>query len=544
MKILQTFWSGPADKANQNLLSTKAGWLSCEYHWMSWALSCLQAKSVFGDVNLVTDEKGKQILIDQLELPYSTVSVSLEGTLDNYHPALFSLAKIHTYGTQAEPFLHLDGDVFLWQKPDADFMNSRLLAQNLDKNLEFYPYTLNQINQHFTFVPPVLQRQHYENKDVYGSNAGLIGGSDLDFFRWYSREAFDFIDKNKDNLNKVNTGSLNFIFEQYLFCQLAAENRIPVTYYRPMVDDPVFKDYIKFEDHPNVAMVHPVGNFKKYHHVCDHVARTLRSDYPDYYYRIIDLVRSEGLSMRSAIYYSPLLKLTELAQQNPGKAVESSFLRTNAAIDYLNKKDPQNQIAGLNSNAPPAEFIKNVKLRVSEASDCDCLLEIFGLESAANELLEKLYTDEATVTNLYKADRENYSNIRNVFSLPDDELLQIKIGLPIHYKLLNHSLNWKLDYKEQVHALIQRNFNTEKAVCPMLLLPSELEGGVKEYYLDELDMIVFDTVKDVFTIANLLIELKTHFSSEEIEEDYLSFKQLIISTIKGLLYAGVVEIKI
>jgi hypothetical protein len=134
MKILQTFWTGPPGNQNESLISMKAGWrLSCEYHWMSWALSCLLAKSAFGEINLVTDLKGKQILIDQLQLPYSSVSTSLEGALDNYHPALFSLAKIHTYSIQTEPFLHLDGDVFLWQKPDEEFLNSRLIAQNIDK---------------------------------------------------------------------------------------------------------------------------------------------------------------------------------------------------------------------------------------------------------------------------------------------------------------------------------------------------------------------------------------------------------------------------
>ncbi|MDB5089610.1 MAG: hypothetical protein JWR09_3604 [Mucilaginibacter sp.] len=544
MRILQTFWTGPSNTNNENLVSMKAGWLSCEYHWMSWALSCLQAKAIFGEVNLVTDLKGKEILIDRLQLPYSSGSTELEGTLDHYHPALWALAKIYTYSIQTEPFLHLDGDVFIWQKPDEEFLGLRLAAQNLDKNLEFYLSALNGVNEHFTYIPPSLLKENYEHKDLYGSNAGLLGGSDLNFFKNYCEQAFKFIDENKASLTKVNTGSLNFIFEQYLFCQLAAAAKIPISYYGEMVDNPVFKDYIKFEDYPHIQMIHPVGGFKKYPHVCDHVAKKLRSDYPEYYYRVINMVRSGGANMRSAIYISPLLKLDQLpslAAEKPGaaKKAEPLFDRTNAAIDYLNKK---HSVSDLKPNISRNEFIKQAKLLLPHNPERDCLLEIFRLESTTNSLLKKLYANQPVVTSLYKAGIKTYERIQEIFSLPENELLKIKIGLPEHYKLLTIGWNWKLDYKEQVHALIERNFTEEKLSRPVLLLPDELQGNIKEYYLDELDMIIFDTIKEPFTIGDILPEMKQYFSSEEIEENYLAFKQLIINTIKGMLYAGSVKI--
>jgi len=547
MRILQTFWTSPSNTNTENLVSMKAGWLSCEYHWMSWALSCLQAKAIFGEVNLVTDLKGKGILIDRLQLPYSTVSTELEGILDHYHPSLWALAKIYTYSIQTEPFLHLDGDIFIWQKPDEEFLSSRLAAQNLDKNLEFYLSTLNEINEQFTYIPSPLLKANYEHKDLYGSNAGLLGGSDFNFFKTYCEQAFKFIDENKAGLTKVNTGSLNFIFEQYLFCQLAAAAKIPISYYGEMVDNPLFKDYIKFEDYPHVQMVHPVGGFKKYPHVCDHVAKKLRSDYPEYYYRVINMVRSGGANMRSAIYFSPLLKLDQLpslAAEKPGvvKKAEPYFDRTNAAIDYLNKKHPLNKLSALKPSISQNEFIKQAKLLLPNNTESDCLLEIFKLESTTNSFLKKLYANQAAVTKLYKEGVKSYKQIQKIFSLPENELLKIKINRPEHYKLFKTKWHWKLDYKEQVNALIERNFNEEKSAQPVLLLPDELQGNIKEYYLDELDMIIFDTIKDPFTIGDILPEMKQYFSSEEIEENYLSFKQLIINTVRGMLYAGAVKI--
>jgi len=546
MRNLQTFWTGPPNTNNENLVSMKAGWLSCEYHWMSWALSCLQAKDIFGEVNLVTDLKGKEILIDRLQLPYSTVSTELEGALDHYHPSLWALAKIYTYSIQTEPFLHLDGDVFIWQKPDGKLLDSRLIAQNLDKNLEFYLSTLNEINERFTYVPPSLLKESYEHKDIYGSNAGLLGGSDLDFFKTYCGQAFKFIDENKASLTRVNTGSLNFIFEQYLFCRLAANANIPISYYGEMVDDPLFKDYIKFEDYPHVQMVHPVGGFKKYPHVCAHVAKKLRNDYPEYYYRVINLMRSAGVNMRSAIYISPLLKLEELlpAKEEPTtiKKTEPLFDRTHAAIDYLDKKHPLNMLSDLKTHTGRNEFKKQAKLLLPAGTERACLLEIFRLESETFTLLKKLYPNQAAVTNLYDEGIKAYKKIQEIFLLPEVDLLKIKIGRPEHCKLLKTKWHWKLDFKEQVHALIERNFNEEKSAQPVLLLPDELQHTVKEYYLDELDLIIFYTLSAPSTIADILSEMKQYFPAEEIEENYPVFKQLIINTIKGMLYADAIKI--
>jgi len=64
MKIVQTFWTGHSETYD-NPFDLKGGWLSGEYHWMSWALSCLQLKKFYKEIELVTDKKGKQILIDE-----------------------------------------------------------------------------------------------------------------------------------------------------------------------------------------------------------------------------------------------------------------------------------------------------------------------------------------------------------------------------------------------------------------------------------------------------------------------------------------------
>jgi hypothetical protein len=540
MKFLQTFWTGPAGALKADALSIKAGWLSSEYHWMSWALSCLQAKRVFGEVNLVTDLKGKEILIDKLQLPYANVSTELECSLDQYHPALFALAKIFSYGLQTEPFLHLDSDVFIWHKPDDSWLNSRLLAQNKDKNLPFYKHALNEINQHFKNIPSFFLKEHYEHKDIYASNAGLLGGNDIGFFKTYSMQAFAFIDNNKKYLNKLNVGNLNFIFEQYLFYLLAAKANIPISYLKEPVDHPLFKDYIKFEDLPNVQMIHPVGGFKKQPHVCDHVAKKLRRDYPEYYYRIIDTIVKTNQSIRSAVYYE-LVKDENLSSLSAIPTIVTSFFeRTQAAINYLNNKHSFN--LKVDNFSTQSSFADNLAGILPKGRERECLFEIFCLELARNSLINKLYTSVASISQLYQDDLIAYHKIQDIFLLPDDDLGKVKLKTADNFEFMELGWDWKYDNKVEIDALISRNFNQDRSEYTVLLLSRILQMNIREYYIDELDTIIFRMLQKVCSIRIVLQQMKKYFSQEEIANDYLSFKLLIIKTIKQLLYAGAVKI--
>ena len=139
MKIVQTFWSG--NRSVNDYLQNKAGWLSPEYHWMAWALSVLQLKKFYPAVELVTDELGKYILIDLLQLPYTSVRTDLETALRPYPHDLWAMAKIYAYSIQEAPFLHVDGDVFIWKLFDDHLLEADLVAQNLEVVFSIYQDT-------------------------------------------------------------------------------------------------------------------------------------------------------------------------------------------------------------------------------------------------------------------------------------------------------------------------------------------------------------------------------------------------------------------
>ena len=106
-KIVQSYWS----KAYQN--TPNSGWAFRESHYMSWALSCLQLKQFYDEIELVTDSEGADLLINKLHLPYTSCLTILDK-LKNENPAIWALGKIAAYEVQQEPFIHVDGDIYIW----------------------------------------------------------------------------------------------------------------------------------------------------------------------------------------------------------------------------------------------------------------------------------------------------------------------------------------------------------------------------------------------------------------------------------------------
>ncbi len=100
MKIVQTFWSGGKDPTEYSY-----GWLHAEYNLMSWALSCLSLRKYYNQVELYTDQRGYDVLIKKLHLPYTAVHVVYDDNL--CLPQHWAYAKLKTYSMQTEPFLHI-----------------------------------------------------------------------------------------------------------------------------------------------------------------------------------------------------------------------------------------------------------------------------------------------------------------------------------------------------------------------------------------------------------------------------------------------------
>lgn len=504
MKIVQTFWSKPAH--GNSLMNISAGWLSPEYHWMSWALSCLQAKKFYNDVELVTDERGKEILVDRLQLSYTSVTTGLEQSLDEYPVELWSLAKIFAYSIQQEPFIHLDGDVFIW-KPFSDaFCSSALLAQNLEVDIPYYRSVLTAISKRLKYVPePFLCKN--DEQPVYASNTGIFGGHDLHFIKEYCRQAFEFVDNNLGEINNFPSDKrplFNFVFEQYLLFYLAANQHQHINYFiTEPVTDPSYRNYARLLDIPHVPLIHPVGAYKGRPFTCTQLARRLRKEYPDYYYRILDACKNETKLVNKFYYLF----------EEPPSIIYKKILSYET-------------LTPLPTDIP---FSDHIDPKFTELKE---------LEQQRNNILKNLNAVSA-----YKENLHQYDLTASLFQNGlNENFFNTEICLNPDVILLELTHNWEIPANEDAQTFIENKLKEEPGFHQVILWADPELMEVNEMYLSPVEMIMVDIAKKPVTIRNLLQEAREFFDETEIVQNSQTYIQLVTNSIKLLLYSHILNI--
>ena len=300
MKLVQSFWSKPYINSAVDADETRlhGGWIDKKYYYMSWALSCLQLCRYYDHVELVTDRLGKEILIDTLELPYTNVRLGLDD-LNDYPADLWALGKLYAYGLQNEPFLHVDSDLFIWEELRSDMTKSPLVAQHLEKEYAFYKNLMEEVAPLNLHIPECIKARH-KIEPINAYNMGITGGHDLEFFRFYTIEAFKFINANKQNFSRMALGPFNTIFEQVLFYSLAQTHQKPVNLYTYTTGEHLVDDEMKGLERfrktpPQSGLTHLYGSCKGMQPFCDEVSYKLKKYHPASYEKIMDIVEAEAV---------------------------------------------------------------------------------------------------------------------------------------------------------------------------------------------------------------------------------------------------------
>ncbi len=196
------------------------GWLTPEHHLMSWCFSCLQLKKLGYKPHIFCNNEAAQLLIHDLALPYSEVIISHN---DYYIPdkRLWALSKIHTYSLQTVPFLHIDGDVFLFERFPEKLLQSEVIAQNMEEATAFYTGAQEGYMKYFSYFPPEVKADFFSGQPIKAVNAGILGGTNATFFQEYAHEAIAYVKRNERHLSDVAIDQFNVFFEQHLCYSMA-----------------------------------------------------------------------------------------------------------------------------------------------------------------------------------------------------------------------------------------------------------------------------------------------------------------------------------
>ena len=109
----------------------------------------------------------------------------------------WALSKIKTYSMQTEPFIHVDGDVFITEPLPERVTDAPLVAQNREIGTIYYRRMMDRILEHPSIRLPDYIGKGLKEESVASYNMGFFGGTDLDFIHRYCREVFRFMEENR-----------------------------------------------------------------------------------------------------------------------------------------------------------------------------------------------------------------------------------------------------------------------------------------------------------------------------------------------------------
>jgi hypothetical protein len=320
MRIIQTLW---LPKTNENPIKSKCGWLSAEFHWMSWILSFKSLQKYYSQIELYTNQAGKEVLINQLKLPYSKVHLVFDGI--DVPESSWVYYKIFTYSLQHEPFVHIDGDVYLSKAFPKTFSESAIVAQNRESNFTFYQATLDILNEKNIQFPAIF----YSQIPQITYNAGIIGGKNLPFFKEYSGIVLEYIKDNHESLKDLDSSNCAMLLEQGVFSILVKKYQIQVE----CAFEQVFDDVL----YPGLGNLYEANNEKWYFHFMGLtksnrfylklLASKLKLEYPDEYYSMLRICQESGLVLDYKVY--DLDELSLLRNENSSYKKISDLFQIN-----------------------------------------------------------------------------------------------------------------------------------------------------------------------------------------------------------------------
>ena len=494
MIFLQTLYI----TSNKDPFRDPFGWSSPEYHLMGWALSCLQLHKLYGNITLHANSPAAHLLIDTLQLPYTQVILS-HDELTLIHPDLWALPKIYTYSLQQEPFLHIDGDVFLFKPFNSLLLEGNLIAQNVEVATEnYYSSTQKEIMRHFTCFPPCVKKEFESGIPVQACNAGILGGNDLSFFHEYAYTAFEYINKNADVLKKINVNNFNVFFEQHLFYALLKEKGIPVSVlFEGVIPDRGYKYMGNFHDVPfNRSYLHLLGHFKRDEFTCIRMAEKLKELYPDYYERIV------------ALFHKKNIRLSPCGFKNEPEV----------STKRINERN--------NSHLRLLRFVAD-----NHKSESDKDLFQSDFEMFFQKTLSFL-TKNNDITHIHNPQYW----FRDLFADVSDILNQSIVRCS-NMEIIESSFNWaglfNKHYREGTD--YYADLKVVKGEFHNLIVYENTDNGFSLYDINELDVAMLEILSKPRLIKELLIEMQDYFDEDVLQNHYGTFEKLMLDSIKQLV---------
>ena len=246
------------------------------------------------------------MLVDGIGLNFDHVSLALNA-LDDSDPEWWNLGKLYAYRAQETPFIHIDTDVFLWQRLPERLLAAPVFAQNP----EYFIVGLHDSYYNPYYMPEKFEKLLLHDKQGWipeewlwcrrtffdhqkAASCGIFGGTRTDFIRHYAELAIKFLEHqpNKTALSGLKDKSRHVILpEQYLLSACIDYHRhrsdsefsaIGIEYLFPSVGD--------FYNASSIGYTHLIAKSKSNASVVSRLEKRVMTDYPKQYLKCLEYI--------------------------------------------------------------------------------------------------------------------------------------------------------------------------------------------------------------------------------------------------------------
>jgi hypothetical protein len=278
MKAVFTLWKQPMD---QGLMH--CGYLSHFDMAVSTCLAVETARQYYHEIELVTDDSGKQLLCDHLKLPFSSVNLALNN-YSHIPVQHWAYPKMVAYSVQTRPFVHLDNDVYLWDGLPSDIKNKPLAFQNIEISETMYNHYRHGIGRFYASNAHSVRVAH--NYVPHAFNCGVVMANDIEFVQewWEAAKLYVEHPENQwmwENRDVLNSANHNLVFEQWFPACLAKQRGLELDRDIGFVLLPYERKGFRF--------THTLGHVKREKVVAERVWARVKHQYPQYIKALEDL---------------------------------------------------------------------------------------------------------------------------------------------------------------------------------------------------------------------------------------------------------------
>jgi hypothetical protein len=298
MRAVWSFWTRPFQAHRHRI------WASEKHHLLAWVLSLETARRHFRATSLITDDDGARLLVDGVGLKFDHVSTELNA-LNQADPEWWCLGKLFAYRSQAEPFVHIDSDCFLWNPLPERMTSADLLAQNP----EWFPYgggpyyrpdiVESAVDSVQGWMPEELRWYTSVGGDG-GVNCGILGGNRLDFIRHYADTSIRLAQHSSNQgawIRLEDRIGRNLVVEQYLLAAC-------IEYHKVRPDSPhhgldvqylfgSLQEAFEPERAARAGFTHLIAFAKSDPDLARRLEARVRRDFPEYYERCARYVNGD-----------------------------------------------------------------------------------------------------------------------------------------------------------------------------------------------------------------------------------------------------------